>query len=281
MAQYTTVLANEFNSVRNTVANVLGTGSGDRGYGSPVTSYQVAVGGAIGPAEYNALKTDINVCYTHINNGTATLNSIVSGNQITWANLVSYQVAATFIDNNRSGGGGPRSNNSSNSTTLPAGWGNASGNRIATMNGTVNFASAEAMRFYYNQGCFLSLAGSGNATTGGTPKSNAFGTLANGAGVNLNLADYRAGTGTSNTQTTGVNPYAQGTADTVSVSFGAPSGSTISFTIQLIDKGNDGNVASNVGIALTFYMSLVNISASSGITTYTPSVSFGSWSYSG
>lgn len=278
MAQYTTVLANEFNAVRNTVATVLGTGSGTRGYGSTVDSYTVAAGGSIGAAEFTALKTDINRCYRHITNGDATLNSVVTGGQITWANLVSYQTAATYVDTNRDTNGGSVTSSQS-STTLSAGWGNASGNRIATVNGTINFASAEAMRFYFNQNSYMTMSGSG-ATTGGTPKSNAFGSLATGVTMTLTRDNYRAGTGTSQSQTTTTSPYNAGNPDGISVSFGAPSGSSISFNITCSDKGNDGNVASNVDIALTFYINLQRISNTSGISTYTPSVSFGSWSYS-
>ena len=279
MAQYTTILADEFNTVRNTVATVLGTGSGTRGYGSPVTSYTVAAGNNIGVAEYTALTTDINRCYGHINGGSATLNSIVSGGTVTWANLVSYQVAATFIDNNRDTNGGSATSSQS-STTLSAGWGNASGNRIATMNGTINFASADAMRFYFNQSSYVSMAGSG-AASGGSSKSNAFGSLANGVGISVSQGNYRGGTGASQSQTTGVSPYSTGTPDGISVSFGAPSGSSISFNITCSDKGGDNNVASNVGTALTFYINLVRISNTSGISTYTPSINFGSWSYAG
>jgi hypothetical protein len=279
MAQYTTILADEFNSVRNTVATVLGTGSGTRGYGSPVTSYTVAAGNNIGVAEYTALTTDINRCYGHINGGSATLNSIVSGGNVTWANLVSYQVAATFIDNNRDTNGGSATSSQS-STTLSAGWGNASGNRIATMNGTINFASADAMRFYFNQSSYVSMAGSG-AASGGSSKSNAFGSLANGVDISVSQGNYRGGTGASQSQTTGVSPYSTGTPDGISVSFGAPSGSSISFNITCSDKGGDNNVASNVDTALTFYINLVRISNTSGISTYTPSINFGSWSYSG
>ena len=111
-------------------------------------------------------------------------------------------------------------------------------------------------------------------------KSNAFGSLANGVAMTLTRDNYRAGTGTSQNQTTTTSPYSAGTPDGISVSFGAPSGSSISFNITCSDKGNDGSVASNVNIALTFYINLQRISSTTGITTYSPSVSFGSWSYS-
>ena len=279
MAQYSKALANDYNTVRNTVADVLGTGSSTRGYGSSVTSNTVAVGDTIAASQFTALASDVNACYRHITNANnGSLAAIVSNDLITWANFVTYQSAATYVDTNRDTNGGAVTSSQS-STTLSAGWGNASGNRIATMNGTINFASAEAMRFYFNQNSYMTMSGSG-ATTGGTPKSNAFGSLASGVAMTLTRDNYRGGTGTSQSQTTTTSPYDAGTPDGISVSFGTPSGTSISFNITCSDKGNDGNVASNVDTALTFYINLLRISNTTGITTYTPSVSFGSWSYS-
>jgi hypothetical protein len=283
MAQYTKILADEFNTIRNTVVGVLGTGSGTRGYGSPTTSYTVAANATINHAEFDALKSDINVCYNHIAGTNATLNSVVADGSMTWANILTYQTAATYIDTNRDTNGGAKTA-SSPSTKLPAGWGNASGNRIATMTGTVNFASAEAMRFYFNQGSTLAITGSG-AATGGSSKSNAFGTLANALSLSLTQSNYRGGTGASQTQTTTVSPYSTGTADNIAVSFGVPGSTSVSFSIVCSDKGGDDGdnnsvvVASNIDIDLTFYVSASNVSNTSGITTYTPTVSYGSWSY--
>jgi len=280
MAQYSKALANDYNTVRNTVADVLGTGSSTRGYGSSVTSNTVAVGDTIAASQFTALASDVNACYRHITNANnGSLAAIVSNDLITWANFVTYQSAATYVDTNRDTNGGAVTSSQS-STTLSAGWGNASGNRIATMNGTINFASADAMRFYFNQSSYVSMAGSG-AASGGSSKSNAFGSLANGVGISVSQGNYRGGTGASQSQTTGVSPYSTGTPDGISVSFGAPSGSSISFNITCSDKGGDNNVASNVGTALTFYINLVRISNTSGISTYTPSINFGSWSYAG
>jgi hypothetical protein len=279
MAQYSKALANDYNTVRNTVADVLGTGSSTRGYGSSVSSNTVAVGDTIAASQFTALASDVNACYRHITNANnGSLAAIVSNDLITWANFVTYQSAATYVDTNRDTNGGAVTSSQS-STTLSAGWGNASGNRIATMNGTINFASAEAMRFYFNQNSYMTMSGSG-ATSGGTPKSDAFGSLASGVAMTLTRDNYRGGTGTSQSQTTTTSPYNSGTPDGISVSFGTPSGTSISFNITCSDKGNDGNVASNVDTALTFYINLLRISDTTGITTYTPSVSFGSWSYS-
>lgn len=283
MAQYTKALADDFNTIRNTVANVLGTGSSTKGYGSPVTSYAVVAGAKIAPAEFTALATDINACYRHITNADAsTLASIVSGGVVTWANFVTYQAATTYINNNSDANGGARTTSVS-STTLPAGWGNASGNRVATMSGTITFASAEAMRFFFNQNAYITMTGSGDGAGGSDPKSASFRGLANGVGISIAQGNYRGGTAASATYYGSTNPYGYNPIrtynDYIAVSFGAPSGTTVSFSIECWDKGRDGSVASNINDNLTFNINRV-LSNTSGITQYNPSVSFGAWTYS-
>ena len=77
MAQYTTILANEFNAVQTTVSDVLGTGSGTRGYGSPVSSSQVSTGTNITKTQFDNLKTDLDRCYGHISGGASGATSVV------------------------------------------------------------------------------------------------------------------------------------------------------------------------------------------------------------
>jgi hypothetical protein len=279
MAQYSKALASDYNTVRNTVANVLGTGSSTKGYGSPLTSNTVAVGDTIAASQFTSLASDINACYRHITNANnGSLATIVSNDLITWANFVTYQSAATYIDTNSDTNGGSVTNPAATSNVLSSGWGNASGNRIAAITGTFTWASADAMRYFFNQNGSMQLTGSGSAST--PPKDAAWASLANGVNLTYTRTQYRSSVGNSQSQTTSTSPYSSGTPDGVVVSFSAPTTNTITFTITCSDKGNDGSVASNVGINLTFYAAPKNISNTSGITTYIPSVSFGSWAYS-
>lgn len=281
MAQFTTALASDFNTVRNTVTTVLGAGSGTRGYGSPIASSTVSAGQLIRPTEFTSLTTDINACYRHITNANAsTLASIVQGGTITWANFLTYQQAATFIDNNRDTNGGAVTNPAASSVVLPAGWGNASGTRQNSRIGSFSWPSADAMRYFFNQGGNLRLTGSG-AATGGTSKSNAFGALANGVNLAYNVTNYRNGTGGSQSQNTATAPYSTGTPSNITVTFAVAGASSVGFTIVCSDRGSDDGdsdgttVASNVDIDLTFFGAPQNISNTAGITQYIPTVSFG------
>lgn len=285
MAQFTKALASDFNTVRNTVANVLGTGSSTRGYGSPVSSTTVSVGQKITPTEFSSLTTDINACYRHITNANAsTLASIVQGQKITWANFVTYQSAATFIDNNRDTNGGAVTNSAFASGPLPAGWGRAAGLRFASRTGTFSWPSADAMRHFFNQEGRLRLTGSGGG--GGNTKSAAFRTLANAVSLNYTQANYRGGTGASQVQTVATAPYSTGTPSGITVSFAVAGATSVNYTISCYDTGSDDGdadgivVNSNIEIALDFFAQGVNISNTAGITQYAPTITAGTWSYS-
>jgi hypothetical protein len=283
MAQFTKVLANDFNTVRNIVVNNLGTGAGTKGYGSPINSAPVAVNSFISPVEFTALAADINACYRHITNANATLAPVVSNSIVTWANFLTYQAAATYINNNSDTNGGAVTT-PSNSVTLPAGWGNASGNEVATMNGTLTFANAEAMRFFFNQANSIRMTGSGS---GGTDvKGPMFSTLAASINLNFNQSNYRTSVGASQTAKSNTNPYGYSgpvnfpaVDSQIQVSFGAPSGNTISFSIVCYDTGDDNVVESNVTSTLVFTITRT-VSNTAGTTAYDPTVTFGSWSYS-
>jgi hypothetical protein len=282
MAQYTTILANEFNSIRSTVASVLGTGVGSRGYGSPVTSYAVSTGSNISYAEFDALKTDINVCYGHIAGSASSVASVVAGGDISWSNIVTYQVAATYIDTNRDSS--VAGTTASDSKVLPAGWGNASGNRVATLTGSFNWSSADAMRYFFNQNGYLNIYGSG-AASGGSLKSDVWGGLANSINFNHSKGDYRPGAGTYQTVSTTVAPYSSGTPSTLRVDMYGHTSTTIPFQIECTDKGGDDGdsdgitVDSNIDIDLTFYFYAREISNLASITDYRPTISIGGWSY--
>lgn len=281
MAQYTKTLANDFNGIQRTLANVLGTGSSTKGYGSTVNSFTVSTGSNISSAEFTALATDINACYRHITNADATtLASVVSKGKITWANFVTYQAAVTYINNNSDTNGGTNSS-PSDSTTLPSGWGNASGNRIATQTGTITFASAEAMRFFFNQGNRITMTGS-SSYAGADPKTLSFANLANGIGITMNASTYRGGAAANATYYGTTNPYGYVPPavrnDYIAVTISPPSGNTMAISIICNDKGQDSVIASNCDTDLVFSVGRV-VSNTTGISAYNPSVSFGAWAY--
>lgn len=68
-----TITASQFNNLQSRIAQVLGTGSGDFGYGQPISSSQVSSlqdpnipdGDSILAAQFNDLRTDLAAAFTH------------------------------------------------------------------------------------------------------------------------------------------------------------------------------------------------------------------------
>ena len=60
------VTATRYNAMQTKIAAVLGTGSGDKGYGQSVTSVPLSVGDKVQATHLQALFTDINKCILHL-----------------------------------------------------------------------------------------------------------------------------------------------------------------------------------------------------------------------
>ena len=59
------VTATRYNAIQSKVAAVLGTGSGDKGYGMSLASAQVGAGDTVTATHIANLHTDINKCILH------------------------------------------------------------------------------------------------------------------------------------------------------------------------------------------------------------------------
>ena len=57
------ITANRFNTLRQSVDNVLGNGAGDTGYGQTLTSATINVGDIINASHINAVYEDLRKCY--------------------------------------------------------------------------------------------------------------------------------------------------------------------------------------------------------------------------
>jgi hypothetical protein len=140
--------AEDYNNMQSKVANVLGTGSGDKGYGQTVLSSPVT-NNAITAAQMQNLKTDLNKIKFHQTN-TATLAPTVLANTLIKASdWTVYNQEATDLENARF----TLSSNSTQSTKVV----NLQ-RAYTTWNGTqrhnviVDFGSANAGRYFFNSG---------------------------------------------------------------------------------------------------------------------------------
>ena len=156
------ITAAQFNSLQSRVSNIMGTGSGDSGYGQTLASAQVAVTDIVQATDMINLKTDIDKANNHQSGSDSSLDAIATGKIIgadatgdDTATLTStdggfndYETAVALIETNKllldSGNSSVESAESSSRTTN---W-----NGIITHNFDVTFADENQRRFFFNAG---------------------------------------------------------------------------------------------------------------------------------
>jgi hypothetical protein len=191
------IQAADYNGLQSRIAAVLGTGSGDFGYGQTVTSSQVTSStDSITAAQMDLLRADMNSCWLHQNGENIPVRNIsvgdvigadVSGDTITYDTLGNYTVT--------DGGTNPLTNPSdttgglndyfdamtdieNNRFTIDAAYEDlddllteertTSWNSTINMTFTVTFASADARRHFFNAGGEIRIRG--NLAAGGGAK---------------------------------------------------------------------------------------------------------------
>ena len=148
-----TIRRADYNNVQTTVANVLGTGTGDRGYGQTVLSSQVSVSNKVSVNDYANLKNDIISAYKHIYGTTPSLVDAseslkVKANALT-APYKQYELYANILDARRlSEPPGSQSLTTNHGTiTYTSDW-----TALLTATVQVSFTTAEKARFFFNSG---------------------------------------------------------------------------------------------------------------------------------
>lgn len=108
MAQYDTILATKYNSIRNKVNQIIDT-DGNYGYygGTPTTTAVKGPSAGTSPpdiiseAQWDQLRADITRCYRHQNGISPTITDIYQGLTIYWAHAVQYDVLADGLITNK------------------------------------------------------------------------------------------------------------------------------------------------------------------------------------
>jgi len=171
------IRAVDYNTIRNQVNLVLGTGLGNSGYGqtSLVTSSTVSESTRVSIAEWNRLKADISTCWRHIYNTsppsitTAVVNETIRSNATT-SPYTQYQTLANDITNNRFQT--PPNNIVTAKGTVsrlwPGGFGDTWKSTLQSVV-TVSWPTGDAARHFFNSGGELrfSSSRSGGTTSGG------------------------------------------------------------------------------------------------------------------
>jgi len=155
----TAVLATDYNTIQSKINNILGSGSGDYGYGQTVTSGQVARTNRITVAQWNALRNDLLKARNHqtIVNESALLTIASTTIRIREADRLAYSTFADIVTTNRLVS--PPSDQASLTTlqtvTRTAPWATTISHQI-----TVTFLTEDAGRFFFNSGSAVKFSSS-------------------------------------------------------------------------------------------------------------------------
>lgn len=157
--------ATDYNGFAASVNALWGTGSGDRGYGQSTTLSTVAVSNTVTATQWATLIARIDSMRQHQSGVTSGLSQPVVGDTITYLSTLSGQIST--IDTNR------LSRNVSVSSLVTA-------NATGTWNGTSNavrecsftFASANAMRYFFNAGGTVTFNTVSSSFSGNTKSTN-------------------------------------------------------------------------------------------------------------
>ena len=224
------VLATDYNNIQTTVSNVLGTGSGNSGYGQALDSSSKSTSDLIDADDINNLYTDIQKAHTHQQGSASSLiaqvttaDVIEANNGVSFKGWTQYQTAANLIQTDRltANAGQMTATAAKTTETKAAGW-NGSNNQIVT----VTFASADARRYFFNSGGEIRISAS--VAAGGNTKSVDWATMCSSVGTIKIAEGSITKTGASGTL---YGSYDEGTI---------PGTST-----KIMDRAGSGNYAEN------------------------------------
>jgi len=197
------IYGSDYNAIQVLVTEVLGTGSPyGPGTGNPTYGYNqvpqsslVSSGAVITATQWQALVNDVNTCYLHQNNtnfpGYATA---VSGGVINASLYNSMFTAITGCVTNRLQAAAAQLNTSQiGSSVYATSWGGG----VSGINnvGSITFASANDLQYFFNQGGAIRFGGVGPNTSGYTQDADWQAALA-GFNYTINAAEFPNLTGT-------------------------------------------------------------------------------------
>lgn len=145
------VSAADYNSVRTNFLGILGTGSGNAGYGQ--TPFSTARTGNLSTdkvrdADWDNLRLDIQRIAAHQGTSIISLTDVARGSKVTSAPLVQYQTVYTTLYNNRLNiAVGQYSDEAMTSSSRSAGW-----NATISHYFNINFGSYNNARYFFNAG---------------------------------------------------------------------------------------------------------------------------------
>jgi len=173
------ITAAQYNGLQDRIAQVLGTGAAEFGYGQALASSAVAVSDIVTAANMDNLRTDMNKAYTHQTGSALTIKDIAvgdvigaddTGTSLTYANdgtftfnsqdatggFNDYLTAMTTIEGDKFSIAVSQSTAADATTdTRTTDW-----NSSVNMTFTVTFTDADQRRYFFNSGGEVRISGS-------------------------------------------------------------------------------------------------------------------------
>lgn len=226
MAVNDIIKESDYNSIRTKVVGVMGSGTGNSGYGQPLLSSAVAVGNRVTINEYANLRYDIINAYVHQNGTTPSTVTVSEGGTIRFsaidAPVSTYDAIANGLVTNRFNVGAGQSSISTtdqdgNPYTTQTNWpgptpppGTPAGPYGATWNTKIactiqiNWSNSNDARYFFNSGGQINILSSRSGGSLGTSQAGAWTTILSGASTQ-SFGGNNPGTGT--TPSNGTNWY--------------------------------------------------------------------------
>ena len=185
--------AANYNLLQTEVAQILGTGLGDKGYGQSLSSSQVTAndiaqgidGDLVTATQMDYLRSDIEKCWKHQVTTAFTLGDVSVGDWITAGSASTtgtynqyFSYVTSIINNRHLLASGQYTDTLQQNNSVPTGW---TSSRSAEY--TVSFGTTEAMRFFFNSGGQIQFtwatgaAGTGASASKNTSWANFLGTV--------------------------------------------------------------------------------------------------------
>lgn len=292
----------DYNDIRNKVVNVLGTGSGNSGYGQSVRSSAVSESSRVTVNEWGNLRWDIINVWRHIYGSNPTIVLPAEGNTVRYdtdfapsanmaleAPVTQYDTYANLLIANRFTVHPSQSATfawTPTSTTWPGLYGNSWNSRIQCTI-TATWTTAERARHFFNSGGEIRFSASrtgGSSTTQNTSWTNilfsagtqAFGAVKPNAGVDPNdgtnyfrcSSTYQVWYSISGSSPYGSNSYRISARTPSVLDNSNGTASTVEFLVEFIDNYVDPGVAP--GSSFPFGTPSGAGTAGGGVQTATP-----------
>lgn len=195
------ITATRYNNVQSRINTIMGTGSGDNGYGQTLVSSQKAVGAVISATDANNLRADMIRARQHQtgNDESASYPTYANTDTITEAAAANFEAQMSTIEANKFAlAENQASVTAGDSSTRTTSW-----TASLTHGVTIDFGSANAARAFFNSGGEIrtraTISGGSGAiftdwasmlTNMGTIKLNYTSTTATGSGTGTAIGFY-------------------------------------------------------------------------------------------